>query len=71
MLVLSKPGSYMIVLKTEDGPAAKIKIDLSGGKTHTLRFDPVYGPRKFGRPKHFREGVVDYEVNLDGNEISK
>lgn len=60
-----KPGSYVIILKSEDGPSAKIKIDLSGGKIHTLRFDPVYGPTKFGRPKHFREGVVDYEVNWD------
>lgn len=60
-----KPGSYVIVLKSEDGPSAKIKIDLSGGKIHTLIFDPVYGPPKFGRPKHFREGVVDYEVNWD------
>ena len=60
-----KPGSYVIVLKSEDGPSAKIKIKLSGGKIHTLIFDPIYGPPKFGRPKHFREGIVDYEVNWD------
>lgn len=60
-----KLGSYVVVLKPEDGPSARIKIELSGGKIHTLRFDPVYGPPKFGRPKHFREGVVDYEVNWD------
>lgn len=66
-----KPGSYKIILKSEDGRSGKIKKEFVGGKIYTLRFEPDYGPNRFGRPKHFREGVVDYRVYLDGNEISK
>ncbi|MBI5748638.1 MAG: hypothetical protein HZA00_05880 [Nitrospinae bacterium] len=60
-----KPGKYEIILKSEDGKSAKIKTELKGGKLHGLRFEPVYGPPKFGRPKHFREGVVYYDIYLD------
>jgi len=66
-----KPGKYEIILKSEDGKSAKIKTELKGGKLHTLRFDPVYGSPKFGRSKHFREGVIYYEIYLDDNEILK
>ncbi len=60
-----KPGKYEIILKSEDGKSAKIKAELKGGRLHTLRFEPVYGPPKFGRPKYFSEGVVYYEIYLD------
>lgn len=60
-----KPGTYEIGLKSEDGPSARIKRELKGGRLYTLRFEPVYGPSKYLRPKHFREGVIDYEVIWD------
>ena len=60
-----KPGIYEFALKSEDGPLAEIKKQVIGGKIYTLRFEPVYGPRKYLRPKHFREGVVGYEFFWD------
>lgn len=66
-----KPGSYKISLATEDGTALT-KRELTGGHEYTVIFDPVYGPRKFARPKDFRDGVVDFEANFEvGNHLKE
>lgn len=57
-----KPGMYEISLKSEDGKSAKKQIKIVGGRIYLLRFEPNYGPLKFGRPKHFREGIKSYAV---------
>ena len=64
-----KPGRYEITLKTEDGRFAKIRVELKGGRLYILRFEPVYGPSKYLRPKHFREGVIDYRVYFEEGKI--
>ncbi len=66
-----KPGSYKISLKSEDGHASTER-ELSGGNVYTVIFDPVYGPRKFARPKHFREGVIGFNANFEvGNHLKE
>lgn len=66
-----KPGIYRITLRPEDSHSAKVKIQIDGGRVYTLRFEPVYGPIKFGLMKTFRQGVIGYKVYLDGNEIQR
>jgi hypothetical protein len=58
-----KPESYEISLNSEDGHAVT-KRTLTGGNIYTVVFDPVYGPRKFARPKDFREGVIGFHANF-------
>lgn len=66
-----KPGSYKISLKSEDGDAIT-KRELMGGNVYTVIFDPVYGPRRFARPKYFREGVIDFNANFEvGNHLKE
>lgn len=66
-----KPGSYKISLKSEDGHASTER-ELSGGNVYTVIFDPVYGPAKFARPKHFREGVIGFNANFEvGNHLKE
>jgi len=66
-----KPGSYKIALASEDGHAFT-KRELAGGSVYTVIFDPVYGPRKFARPKGFREGVIGFDANFEvGNHLSE
>jgi hypothetical protein len=66
-----KPGSYKISLKSEDGHASTER-ELPGGNVYTVIFDPVYAPRKFARPKHFREGVIDFNANFEvGNHLKE
>ncbi len=59
-----KPGNYTISLSTEDGHGLT-KRELTGGHVYTVIFEPVYGPRKFARPKDFREGVIDFSAKFD------
>lgn len=67
-----KPGRHEIALKTEERSSAKIKMELSGGRIHDLKFEPVYGhPLRTGIMKTFVQGIKDYEVYLNGNKISK
>lgn len=63
-----KPGSHEIALKTEERSSAKVKVELSGGSIHTLKFEPVYG-RKSGLKGTFGQGLTGYKVYLDENEI--
>ncbi len=66
-----KPGSYEISLKSKDGHAIT-KRELTGGNVYTVIFDPVYGPRKFARPKYFREGVIGFNANFEvGNHLKE
>lgn len=66
-----KPGSYEISLKSKDGHASTWR-ELTGGDVYTIIFDPVYGPRKFARPKYFREGVIDFSANFEvGNHLKE
>lgn len=66
-----KPGKYDISLKSEDGHAIT-KRELTGGNVYTVIFDPVYGPRKFARPKYFREGVIGFDANFEvGNHLKE
>ena len=66
-----KPESHEISLKSEDGHAGT-KRELTGGSIYTVIFDPVYGPRKFARPKHFREGVIGFNANFEvGNHLKE
>lgn len=65
-----KLGSHEIELKTEERSSAKVKVELSGGRTHTLNFEPVYG-RKRGLWGGFGQGVSYYEIFLDGNRVSQ
>lgn len=65
-----KPGSHEIALKTEERSSAKIKVELSGVRTHTLNFEPVYG-RKRGLWGGFGQGFLYYEIFLDGNRVSQ
>lgn len=55
-----KPGTYEISLKS-DG-YAHTKRELTGGNVYRVIFEPVYGPRKFTRPKNFREGLLGFSV---------
>jgi len=67
-----KPGSHEISLKSEDGHHAGTKRELTGGNVYTVIFDPIYGPRKFGRPKYFREGVIGFNANFEvGNHLKE
>ncbi|MFQ5481090.1 MAG: hypothetical protein ACE5DW_07405 [Thermodesulfobacteriota bacterium] len=59
-----KPGTYEISLKAEDGASARVTGKFRSGDIYTVRFDPVYGPRRFLRPKHFEKGLIDFSVNL-------
>jgi len=65
-----RSGSHEIALKTEEHFSAKIKIELSGGRTHTLNFEPVYG-RKRGLWGGFAQGFLYHEIFLDGNRVSQ
>jgi len=42
----------------------------SGGRTHTLNFEPVYG-RKRGLWGGFAQGFLYHEIFLDGNRVSQ
>lgn len=65
------PGSYKISLSSEDGHVST-KRELAGGNVYTVIFDPVYGPRKFARPKDFREGVIGFDANFEvGNHLKE
>ncbi|MDO8446135.1 MAG: hypothetical protein Q7T53_08555 [Deltaproteobacteria bacterium] len=64
-----KPGHHELAVKTDYGKSPKVRIELMGGRIHTLKFEPVYGPRKVGLKKTFQQGLVDYKVYLDGSEI--
>lgn len=66
-----KPGWHEIVLRPEDKSSVKVKVEIGSGKVYSLRFEPLYGPRKFGLRKTFQQGLVDYEVYMDGNRIMK
>lgn len=59
-----RPGVYEVTLKAEDGPSAKITRKFKGGDVYVIRFEPVYGPRRFLRPKRFSEGIIDLSVDL-------
>jgi hypothetical protein len=66
-----KPGSHEISLKSEDGHAST-RRELTGGKVYTVIFNPVYGPRKFARPRYFREGVIDFQARFEvGNHLKE
>lgn len=65
-----KPGIHEIILISEEGHSSKIERELTGGKIYTLRFDPVYGPARYGRPKNFREGLMYFEIYFEiGNHL--
>lgn len=64
-----KPGLHEIAVKTEYGKSPKVRIEFIGGRIHTVKFEPIYGPRKVGLKKAFQQGLVDYKVYLDGSEI--
>ena len=65
-----KPGIHEIILISEEGHSPKIERELTGGEIYTLRFDPVYGPVRYGRPKNFREGLMYFEIYFDiGNHL--
>lgn len=67
-----KPGSHDISLKSQDGHYASTKRELTGGYVYTVIFEPVYGPRRFGRPKYFREGVIGFSANFEvGNHLKE
>ncbi len=59
-----KPGTYEVALKAEDGASAMVVGTFESGDVYTVRFEPVYGPRRFLRPKHFEKGLIDFTVNL-------
>lgn len=63
-----KPGIHEIILKSGEEHGSKIEREFAGGKIYTLRFDPVYGPARYGRPKNFREGVMYFEIYLETEE---
>jgi len=63
-----RPGEYTIDLEAEDGPKASVTRKLEGGGVYVLRFVPVYGPKRFMRPKHFDKGVVDFTVEVTRRE---
>ncbi len=66
-----KPGRHEISLKSEDGRAST-KRELTGGRVYTVIFDPVYGPRKFARPKYFWEGVIGFNAIFEvGNHLKE
>lgn len=66
-----KPGKYEISLRAEDGYAVTER-ELTGGHVYTVIFEPVYGPRRFARPKDFREGVIDFHANFEvGNHLKE
>lgn len=65
-----KPGRHEITLKPEERSSAKVRVELSGGRTHTLKFEPVYG-RKRGLWGGFAQGFLYYEIFLDGNRVSQ
>lgn len=66
-----KPGNYEISLKSKDGQSLT-KRELTGGHVYTVIFEPVYGPRKFARPKDFREGVIDFTAKFEvGNHLEE
>lgn len=60
-----KPGVHEIALKSEEGYSSKIERELTVGKIYTVRFEPIYGPARFGRPKNFREGLMYFEIYFD------
>ena len=65
------PGSYKISLSSEDGHVST-KRELTGGHVYPVIFEPVYGPRRFARPKDFREGVIDFHANFEvGNHLKE
>jgi hypothetical protein len=66
-----KPGIHEITLLTpEEKHSSKIIRELAGGKTYTVRFEPIYGPMRLGRPKHFRSGVMNFDIFFEiGNHL--
>jgi len=67
-----KPGSHVIVLRTEEGVSAKVNAEFPEGKTRDLNFEPVYGRGRAGFARTFLQGgLLRYKVYLDGNEIKE
>lgn len=59
-----KPETYEIALKSVDGHAYT-KRKLAGGNIYTIVFNPVYGPRKFARPKDFQNGAIGFQTHFE------